>query len=99
MGALPPVAIGVQLEPVEEARPDGALMHQRRVWGERLGEGDDLIASWRALGTFLRRCSGANAYILSGASELTRHLGLRSSQRWPIKIGPLDARWLHYEMR
>jgi putative N6-adenine-specific DNA methylase len=68
-------------------------------WGERLGEGDDLVASWRALGTFLRRCSGANAYILSGASELTRHLGLRSSQRWPVKVGPLDARWLHYEMR
>ena len=68
-------------------------------WGERLGEGDELIASWRALGTLLRRCSGANAYVLSGAPELTRHLGLRSSQRWPIKIGRLDARWLFYEMR
>jgi putative N6-adenine-specific DNA methylase len=68
-------------------------------WGERLGEGSDLVASWRALGTLLRRCSGAHAYILSGAPELTRHIGLRSSQRWPIKIGQLDARWLHYEMR
>ena len=38
---------------------------------------------------------GMNVYV----RELTRHLGLRASQRWPIKIGPLDARWLHYEMR
>ena len=68
-------------------------------WGERLGEGADLVASWRALGTLLRRCPGAHAYVLSGAPELTRHIGLRSSQRWPVRIGKLDARWLHYEMR
>lgn len=68
-------------------------------WGERLGEGEELVASWRALGTFLRRCSGANAFVLSGAPELTRHLGLRSSQRWPIRVGQHDVRWLRYEMR
>ncbi|MCZ6508653.1 MAG: THUMP domain-containing protein, partial [Acidobacteria bacterium] len=68
-------------------------------WGERLGEGADLVASWRALGTFLRRCSGATAFVLSGAPELTRHIGLRSSQRWPVMAGQLDARWLRYEMR
>ncbi len=68
-------------------------------WGERLGDGDDLIASWRALGTLLRRCPGAGAYVLSGAPELTRHLGLRSNQRWPIRVGQLDARWLFYQMR
>ena len=68
-------------------------------WGERLGEGADLVASWRALGTLLRRCPGAHAWVLCGAPELTRHLGLRSSRRWPVRIGQLDARWLHYEMR
>ncbi len=68
-------------------------------WGERMGEGEDLVASWRALGTFLRRCPGATAWVLSGAPELTRHIGLRSSRRWPIKIGQLDARWLSYEIR
>ena len=68
-------------------------------WGERLGEGSDLVASWRALGTLLRRCPGAQAYVLSGAPGLTRHIGLRSSQRWPVRVGQLDARWLRYEMR
>lgn len=76
-----------------------AIVVANPPWGERLGEGEDLIASWRALGTLLRRCSGADAYVLSGAPELTRHLGLRSSQRWPVQIGQQDARWVHYEMR
>jgi len=67
-------------------------------WGERMGEGEELVATWRILGTFLRRCPGAHAYVLSAAPELTRHIGLRSSQRWPVKISQLDARWLRYEM-
>jgi 23S rRNA (guanine2445-N2)-methyltransferase len=75
-----------------------ALVVTNPPWGERVGEGDDLIASWRALGTLLRRCPGALAYVLSGAPELTRHIGLRSSQRWPVRIGQFDARWLRYEM-
>lgn len=75
-----------------------ALVVTNPPWGERMGEGEALVASWRALGTFLRRCPGAVAYVLSGAPELTRHIGLRSSRRWPLKIGQLDARWLRYEI-
>ena len=76
-----------------------AIVVANPPWGERLGEGADLVASWRALGTLLRRCPGAQAYVLSGARQLTRHIGLRSSRRWPVRIGQLDARWLRYEMR
>ncbi|NNK48403.1 MAG: hypothetical protein HKP01_05990 [Gemmatimonadetes bacterium] len=60
---------------------------------------DDATASWRALGTYLRRCPGATAFVLSGDRILTRHLGLRSSRRWPIKIARFDARWIRYELR
>jgi len=68
-------------------------------WGERLGEGDDLVDSWRALGTFLRRCPGALAYVLCGTAELTRNLGLKADSRAPVRIGPHDVRWLRYEIR
>jgi len=68
-------------------------------WGERLGAGSDLAESWRALGTFLRRCSGTRAFVLSAAPELTRHIGLRSTHRWPVGIGQHSARWLEYLMR
>lgn len=68
-------------------------------WGGRLGAGDDPAASWRALGTYLRRCPGAVAFVLSGNPELTRHLGLKASRRRPVQIARYDARWLRYEIR
>jgi putative N6-adenine-specific DNA methylase len=67
-------------------------------WGGRLDDRSPERA-WHALGTFLRRCQGADAWVLSGDAKLTRHLGLRASGRWPIKIGRFDARWLRYEIR
>jgi putative N6-adenine-specific DNA methylase len=69
-------------------------------YGERLGDGEDLVESWRDLGDFLRgRCSGADAYVLSGNHELTRHLGLRAETKWVVKNGPIDCRPLHYPIR
>ncbi|NUN48920.1 MAG: RNA methyltransferase [Candidatus Brocadiae bacterium] len=67
-------------------------------WGERIGEGEDLVASWKALGNFLHRCSDATAFVLSGNAELTRHLGLRASRKWVVRNGPIEGRWLRYEI-
>ena len=68
-------------------------------YGERLGEGDELYESWRALGRFLHAgADGAVAFVLSGNPELTRLLGLRASRKWPVRNGPLDCRWLRYEI-
>jgi putative N6-adenine-specific DNA methylase len=69
-------------------------------YGERLGEGEDLVTSWRDLGAFLHeRCRGADAYVLSGNPALTRHLGLRVERKWVVRNGPLDCRLLHYPIR
>lgn len=68
-------------------------------WGERLGEGDDLIESWRALGHFLHhQCAGSAAFVLSGNPELTRHLGLRATRKWVVKNGPIECRWIRYDV-
>lgn len=68
-------------------------------YGERLGEGEDLIESWRSLGRFLKqRCGGATAWLLSGNKEVTRHLGMRTSLRVPVMNGPIECRWLKYEI-
>ena len=68
-------------------------------YGDRLRE-DDLVDSWRDLGAFLRdRCGGAKAFVLSGNPELTRHLGMRASRKWPFRNGPIDCRLLQYEVR
>ena len=69
-------------------------------WGLRMEEGPGLDAAWRGLGGFLRRhAKGADAWVLSGAPGVTRHLGLECAERLPIKAGPIDCRFLHYVMR
>lgn len=68
-------------------------------WGERLGEGDDLRDSWSALGRFLhQRALGCRAWILSGNAELPHLLGLRASRRIPVMDGPIECRWLRYDV-
>lgn len=69
-------------------------------YGERIGSGEDLIESWRSLGHLLKKhCGGATAWILSGNKEVTRHLGMRTSRRIPVMNGPIECRWLQYEIR
>ena len=93
-------AIELRVEAVADQRPTEppSIVVSNPPWGERLGEGRDLVDSWHALGGLLRRCPGATAYLLSGAPELTRHLGLRADRRWPVRVGPKDARWLRYRI-
>ncbi|MCA8961588.1 MAG: RNA methyltransferase [Planctomycetes bacterium] len=87
--------------PVADYRPEVLpdLIVTNPPYGERIGEGDDLTESWRDLGQFLRRCPGATAWVLSGNPELPKFLGLKSSRRVPVKNGPLDCRFLRYEIR
>ncbi len=67
-------------------------------YGERLGEGEDLTESWVSLGKFLKQCSGATAWVLSGNKELPQKLFLKSSRRIPVHNGPLDCRLLRYDI-
>lgn len=68
-------------------------------YGERLGEGEDLVRSWRDLGRFLHeRCGGASAFVLSGNAELTKHLGLRAARKWVVRNGPIDCRLVRYDI-
>ena len=68
-------------------------------YGERLSGGDALERSWNELGRFLKQhCGGATAWVLSGHPALTAQLRLRAARRHPVRNGPLDCRWLRYEL-
>lgn len=69
-------------------------------YGERLEAAEEeLTKDWLALGHFLHgECTGATAYVLSGNPELTRHLGLRADRKSPVRNGPIDCRWIRYEI-
>jgi putative N6-adenine-specific DNA methylase len=77
-----------------------AMVVTNPPYGERLQPDDpSLIDSWQALGNFLHNhCDGASAHVLCGASELTRNLGLRASRKFPVRNGPIECRWLRYEI-
>ncbi len=67
-------------------------------WGLRMGHGE-LEQIWTDLGRFLKgQCAEATAWLLSGESALTRPLRLKAARRHPIRIGPVDARWIQYEL-
>lgn len=60
---------------------------------------DQLDDTWRSLGQFLHeKCAGASAYVMCGNPELTRFLGLRASNKFPVRNGPIECRWLRYQV-
>ena len=66
-------------------------------WGKRLD--DETEETWQRLGRFLhQRCRGATALVLCGHQKLTRHLGLRASARYPVRVGSIDCRLLRYDI-
>jgi len=69
-------------------------------YGERIGDKGALAALYADLGHLLKgRCPGWEAFVLSGDRDLTRHLHLKTSRRWPLRNGPIDCRLLRYEVR
>lgn len=70
-------------------------------YGERLG-GDlfDLKDLYWALGKTLKeRFRGWTCWILSGHEELTPELKLKSTRRIPVYNGPIECRFLEYQIR
>ncbi len=76
-------------------------------YGERLGAGDEpgddreaLVQSWKSLGNFLhQQCAGTSAYVLCGNRDLTKFLGLRAGTKHLVMNGPIECRWLKYDIR
>lgn len=94
-------AIRLHDRPVHDFEPSTppALVVVNPPYGERIGHGDELGQAWYDLGQFFRRrCGGATAWVLSGDPGLTRDLRMRAEQRIPVANGPIDCRWIHYQI-
>lgn len=69
-------------------------------YGERIGEGEDLVGSWRALGRFLtERCRGGRAFVLSGNPDMPSHLGRDPQRQVSVMNGQIECRFLEYDVR
>ncbi|KAH9324721.1 hypothetical protein KI387_004899 [Taxus chinensis] len=71
-------------------------------WGFRLGNAgennnEEIESTWQALGQFSKQhCNCADMYVLSGRSNVTRELHMKADKKWPITMGGVDCRLLHY---
>lgn len=69
-------------------------------YGERLGSVETLKDVYRDLGyTLKKEFKGWEFWVLSGESELTYSLGMKATLKRPVKNGPIDCRWIKYEIR
>lgn len=68
-------------------------------YGERLLDVEKAKFVYRELGdTMKREFKGWTCWVLSGHEELSKELRLRASQRVPVWNGPIECRFLKYEM-
>jgi len=68
-------------------------------YGERLGDDDDLIPLYKAMGDFFKKdCSGKWGYIFTGNFGLAKKIGLRSSRRIELYNSIIECRLLEFEL-
>ncbi|MFN5323321.1 MAG: class I SAM-dependent RNA methyltransferase [Bacteroidota bacterium] len=67
-------------------------------YGERMDK-DDLTELYKSIGdTFKKRFSGYDCWLITSNKEALKNLGLRTSRRIPVFNGPLECRFVKYEM-
>lgn len=58
-----------------------------------------LAMAWTDLRTFLKNeCTETDAFILSGNADITSQLRMKSRRKYPLTIGGVDCRLLHYQI-
>ncbi len=67
-------------------------------YGERLGEKETLVDTYRDLGDFLKRYEGFTAGVITSSPELGRVMGLRAKKINKFWNGPLDCIYLQFEL-
>jgi putative N6-adenine-specific DNA methylase len=67
-------------------------------YGERMDK-DDLAELYKMIGdTFKKKFAGYDCWLITSNKEALKHVGLRTSRRIPVFNGPLECRFVKYEM-
>jgi 23S rRNA G2445 N2-methylase RlmL len=83
--------------PVPTDRP--GVIYFNPEYGERLGELDELEATYARIGDFLKqKCKGFTGYIFTGNLELAKKIGLKASKRIEFYNAKIDCRLFEYEL-
>lgn len=68
-------------------------------YGTRLGHKESAKDIFRDLAfTLKNRFKGWSAFVLSGDPELSAAMKLKASRKYPVMNGPIECRWLRYDL-
>ncbi len=80
--------------PVPPGRPCIVLNPE---YGERMGEEDELIETYRRIGRFFRaQATGGAGYLFTGNLRLSRRIGLKAGRIRTLFNGPIECRLLEF---
>ncbi len=78
---------------------EAGIMMVNPEYGERLGEEDELEATYKRLGDFMKqKCAGYTGFVFTGNLDLAKKVGLRPSRKIEFYNGTIDCRLLKYEL-
>lgn len=81
-----------------EIESDGGVVVMNPPYGERMVL-DDLTALYKSIGdTFKQRFTGYDCWLISANMDALKNIGLKPSRKIPIYNGPLECRFVKYEM-
>lgn len=81
--------------------PEGmaGIMFVNPEYGERLGDLQQLEATYARIGDFMKqRCGGYTGYVFTGNMELAKKIGLKARRRMEFYTSTIDCRLLEYEL-
>jgi putative N6-adenine-specific DNA methylase len=68
-------------------------------YGERLGDLDELVATYARIGDFMKQqCGGYWGYVFTGNLELAKKVGLKAKRRIEFFNSTIDCRLMEYEL-
>lgn len=68
-------------------------------YGERLGELDELEATYAGIGDFMKKkCGGYWGYVFTGNLDLAKKVGLKARRRIEFYTSTIDSRLMEYEL-
>jgi putative N6-adenine-specific DNA methylase len=77
----------------------GGVVMFNPEYGERLGEESELVATYAAIGNFLKhRCHGYRGYVFTGNPDLAKRIGLRPKRRIEFHSARLECRLFEFEL-
>jgi putative N6-adenine-specific DNA methylase len=82
-----------------EKPADSGVIIMNPPYGERLDKDDDINNLYKEIGDTLKtKWHGYEAWILTSNQEAAKNVGLRPSRKIEVYNGPLECRFLKYEM-